>query len=163
MLTLPRKKPEGLEISSFLFKLFRDGKIVTNEIDQNFTSKIYISGRHTALQIITNSLIFYAGIFGVLITLLSMVASMLKIFLLVDIFTTIVMLTTVPVIGIAIYLVLKNFSNQLKYAALIKKGLGLTEIGDSSYTLYNKDYMLGLFLIGLPLSIICLVVFFIST
>lgn len=161
MLKLPVEHPEGLEISSFLINFFESGKIVTKKIDDIFTAKAYISGRHAALQIIINSLVFYPAIFGILITFLSMFASMLKVSLLIDIFTIIVMLTTVPLIGIAMYLVLKTFSNQIKYKALIKKGLGHTKIGDSSYTLYNKDYMLGLFLIGLPLSIISLITFFI--
>lgn len=148
--------PSGTEMSSLLLNYFISKEIVLD--DEDFHSNATVEDRYDSLRIITNGLLMFSLFAGVLLTIISAIPVVLKLDFLFDAMVVLIGVTAINVTCAALYLSVKTFPGQLKSSALIKNGSGDDIIGQSSYNLYNSDYIKGFIFAGIP----CCVIFIIA-
>lgn len=149
------KKLMGLDTSFLLLNLFLDGTFKVKSIYQSSLlpgSTVY--DRYTSLKLVTDSLAFYSALYTVIASVIGVIAQMLGIRILFNIIFILISCTSVVVMAIALYLIIITVIPQLKYLRLIKQGQGEEIIDTYNLNIYNRDYIIGLVVLGIPSAIV---------
>ena len=147
-------RPSGLELSSMLLRFFIYKRIVLKGIDENLLPGATILYRYSALKGMTSGIALYSLVSAIVLLIISVVVpeALFNIIVIIMAFTSMNFLAT------SMYLMAKIFFSQMKYEFLIKAERGAEIAGEQSHNIYNRDYMIGLFVVGLPTAICFLLI-----